>query len=112
MGNEECVRMRKGESVMFAVVRYGHPFVAMAKQVLENSKTKWQLIAGDMNDALCDITWSGPQKKNYQMGYICEVEYDAKHRSRRAAEQSSCQVEYRTRKGLLLNVQMSCKARG
>jgi len=67
--------------------------------------------AGDMNDALCDITWSGPQKKNYQMGYICEVEYDAKHRSRRAAEQSSCQVEYRTRKGLLLNVQMSCKQR-
>ena len=78
----------------------------------KRSETKWQLIAGDMNDALCNMTWSGPQKKNYQMGYICEVEYDAKHRSRRAAEESSCQVEYRTRQGLLLNVQMSCKARG
>ena len=66
-----------------------------------------------MNDALCDMTWSGPQKKNYQMGYICEIEYDAKDaRYRRDTDESSCQVEYRTRRGILENIQMSCKESG
>ena len=65
-----------------------------------------------MNDALCDMTWSGPQRKNYQMGYICEIEYDAKYRRRRDTEESSCQVEYRTRRGILENIQMSCKEGG
>ena len=67
-----------------------------------------------MNDALCDMTWSGPQKKNYQMGYICEIEYDAKYRRRRRrdTDESSCQIEYRTRRGILENIQMSCKESG
>ena len=65
-----------------------------------------------MNDADCDITWSGRKKEQHGMGYICEVEFDGKAgRYRRSNEENSCQVEYRTRKGIVENVQMSCKGR-
>ena len=52
------------------------------------SNTANFILVGDMNDALCDRTWSGRARAGRDMGYICEIEIDAKHRNRRSTEES------------------------
>ena len=74
-----------------------------------------------MNDALCEISWAGPKKRNIKMGYICEIEESLQGRKRRSGNEiitrnrrssenlSICQVEYRSRRGKTENIQMGCK---
>jgi len=65
---------------------------------------------GYMNDALCDRTWAGPKNANIPMGYICEIEVNSSYRKRRdVLNDYACQVEYRSRKGAVEQVSMTCK---